>query len=1342
MSFKSSKVGSDVPDGNLSGQRASCSLTKGGLRAALAAAAVCIAGASLPAFAERTVSVESIDPATREIALAFGGTAEAEEAVMIAYGDKDYGTDFAAWPCRRQLGTVAADATSATFTIPTGWAVDPGGKYFRIFTGAATALPYDSEVEYIQGTGTGGNGAMIKTAIIPLCTDKVEFEVCFTSNASQCIYCARTKTSTPDSFSGFLLSSKFRIDRANSAGSLNSVKTVSVNGTVRYRVTADYKYRSVEIDGGDFGLVNQIMVSNQTFTVGGPLALFSSYEKSSSGASWSGETRNNGGTFRLYSFKLTGEDGTVKLDLVPVVKDNVTYLYDRKSGELLGKSSGSGTFGKGGVTADALFLAASGVSDIAHFFTGPIEVTDRNLLEKTATLSFPALPAAASLYAVYSTGEDRGENDPNGWNRYAKIADLAAGATGGTYALDELAGPDYDYALLRFVITEKTDAKTACATNFDHQVSYLESTGTQYINTGVAFTRNDAWGARFRLVADDVADLPTGGYGNTAAQFILGASGRSGNDNYRSAVLCQASGFQLRSCIDNRTVDNTINLGSNGATLDDTFTAIVAHSGAANVPRSMWVHWNGKTALSSRTPGAVDTLTDNKIYAFAWNKSGTATAFSKIQLEWIKRSVSSTANLDLIPVVANGKGCLFDKVSGKLFKNSGTGDFVLGPKTQTRYGFTPLVYSDAIVFQAEAGDPILDADNCSVAASGGAVEIGWVLQSAGGATADVKATFAADGVETTNTIATAQVSGATGSATIPNLWCKGTLTVTLFAESGDRTSAPVVVTLGATGVASIPFAPVLEPDTSLKQIAASGTVGLGSGTTAAWLEYGATTAYGTKIGLPLGEGGAWTATIPFDDAMWTAGKAYVRVTASNEVTGVFGTVAWQNEASAMATFAPAARTLELTGLDEAAGTATLAFGGGAIAAQTLVVAWGDRDYGTNLNDWPYAQHAAIGTVAADATSGTFTLPAEALVSGNCYRFFLGDSIIEGAEWIQPAVEGAYVKTAFTPAVNDRAEFKFNMDARGYDGTAYRNIYAAGSGWGHSVATGVNSSGWVSNTRVGTVRYAELGKVPFSTTEDHVVKLYFGTTSGSCFTIDGKTDNAIYHEFTNGSAIDSSTYNTYNNNLSSVNTPVYIWANTTGANPSKVKLYYMKWTASNGTTLKANFIPAKVGGEYCLYDLVSKTFLRNAGAEGTSFTGGDREGYVNAISFANVQTAATGARLAGTIELTALDYGTFDATLAWPALPAASTLWVVFSGSSPGEDPGAFNLADWDECVKLGDIAAGSEGGTYNLGDPSGKKRSSMRFIIATAGSTAEDIVPLNVSRAYRFKKEGLSVFIR
>ena len=35
--------------------------------------------------------------------------------------------------------------------------------------------------------------------------------------------------------------------------------------------------------------------------------------------------------------------------------------------------------------------------------------------------------------------------------------------------------------------------------------------------------------------------------------------------------------------------------------------------------------------------------------------------------------------LDLIPVRIGQIGYMYDKVSGQLFKNSGTGDFILGP---------------------------------------------------------------------------------------------------------------------------------------------------------------------------------------------------------------------------------------------------------------------------------------------------------------------------------------------------------------------------------------------------------------------------------------------------------------------------------------------------------------------------------------------------------------------------------------------------------------------------------------------------------------------------------------
>ena len=1256
----------------------------------------------------------------------------------------------------------------------------------------------------------------------PLCTDKVEFEIKpAVVNKTQCIYCARSGTSDSSTMTCFAMNNAtFRFDRITSGAATSG--TIS---TKRYSATADYGKGAVNIkcDGVDFYTGTMPTAS---FTVGGPLVLFSSYNTYTASteeyATW-----NNGGTYNLYRFKLAAADGTVKLDLIPVVKDDVAYLYDKKSGNLLGKSGGSGAFGHGGVVADGVTLAASGVSEAVAGRTMSIAAFDAETGAVSLKFSGVSLSAQQTLVVAFGS-KDCGESLAS-WdaNKRFPLGTVAADATSGTYTLPPLAIVSGTFFRLFLVDSATIDA-------YDEEVAWIQpETLGAYMNTGFVPSQNPK--AELKINMDGKSYSDTWAFvmrANTGwpSQIKLGVNGSGQIFNTRVGDIT----FKAVST----TADHVITLSYQYS--DRSTNSIKIDGKLATPSNNVWNNYNQNQTVKPANP------------VFLWSNHAGDGNFSAVKIYYIKwMNTSGTVEANFIPVKKDGEYCLYNKNNSTLIHNAGAegtafkggaivgypeltpsggqsasaakkngtvgitefdnstfnatltwtapgaaatvwmvykvledgeepedvalddwdaglklGDitatstggtftvgnlptsgrsamrFVVAPADATSGDIAPLMYSAAMLYEVEEGVPVLDMENCAITTSGGTATVAWALAKAGTDASDIKATFSAEGVEHNAVLAEDRATGSSGTATVPGLWSKSAITATLYAENSVGVSTPVVVTLGATGVASIPAAPTFAPDTTLKQIAASGTVGLGSGTTVAWLEYGATTAYGTKIGLPLGEGGVWTATIPFDEAMWTAGRAYVRVTASNEVTGVFGTVAWQNEAAANTTFAKSLRTMELTGLDESAGTATLAFGGGAIAAQTLVVAWGDRDYGANLDDWPYAQHAAIGTVAADATSGTFTLPAEAIVSGNCYRFFLGDSIIEGAEWIQPAVEGAYVKTAFTPAVNDRAEFKFNMDAKGYDGTAYRNIYVAGSGWGHVVATAVNSAGWVSNTRVGTVRYAELGKVPFSTTEDHVVKLYFGTTSGACFTIDGKTNDDIYHEFTNGSKIDSSTYNTYNNTLSSVNTPVYIWANTAGENPSKVKLYYMKWTASNGTTLKANFIPAKVGGEYCLYDLVSKTFLRNAGAEGTSFTGGDREGYVNAISFANVQTAASEARFAGPIELTALDYGTFDATLAWPALPAASTLWVVYSGRSPGEDPGAFNLADWDECVKLDDIAAGSEGGTYNLGDPSGKKRSSMRFIIATAGSTAENIVPLNVSRAYRFKKEGLSVHIR
>ena len=50
-----------------------------------------------------------------------------------------------------------------------------------------------------------------------------------------------------------------------------------------------------------------------------------------------------------------------------------------------------------------------------------------------------------------------------------------------------------------------------------------------------------------------------------------------------------------------------------------------------------------------------------RLQSFKWRQSGTG---------WI---------YDMIPVRVGQKGYMYDKISGELFGNAGTGDFILGP---------------------------------------------------------------------------------------------------------------------------------------------------------------------------------------------------------------------------------------------------------------------------------------------------------------------------------------------------------------------------------------------------------------------------------------------------------------------------------------------------------------------------------------------------------------------------------------------------------------------------------------------------------------------------------------
>lgn len=191
---------------------------------------------------------------------------------------------------------------------------------------------------------------------------------------------------------------------------------------------------------------------------------------------------------------------------------------------------------------------------------------------------------------------------------------------------------------------------------YDAEIEYLGSDGSSYINTGIYPNYSDNVELIFKLsdVASSIRDnlsffgafrgwaqdafhhiwnnenvfhLPIGGYVNRL--FILNESNYT--NNWHSFVL------KGTNCI-----------------LDGATTTVSRAVGATNVPMYVFV----------------SNLNNLVLYGY-----GTKRYFKNFKL----LDSNNIPKLDLIPVRVGNVGYMYDKVSGKLFGNSGTGEFILGP---------------------------------------------------------------------------------------------------------------------------------------------------------------------------------------------------------------------------------------------------------------------------------------------------------------------------------------------------------------------------------------------------------------------------------------------------------------------------------------------------------------------------------------------------------------------------------------------------------------------------------------------------------------------------------------
>ena len=189
---------------------------------------------------------------------------------------------------------------------------------------------------------------------------------------------------------------------------------------------------------------------------------------------------------------------------------------------------------------------------------------------------------------------------------------------------------------------------------YDAEVQYLQSSGTQYIDTGFTPSAN----AGMML---DFAPIQRGG-----TTVVAGSRTSGTNTRFWVNPSVAISSQPLMACGfgDVYTFDGV------------NYSLGVRYQVAVNYLASGYAEFLGHHVSLSTFAG-----NPWSVYLFAANVSGTATfaATSTARIYGAAISRGGILVRDFIPVRKGGVGYMYDRISGRLFGNAGTGAFTIGP---------------------------------------------------------------------------------------------------------------------------------------------------------------------------------------------------------------------------------------------------------------------------------------------------------------------------------------------------------------------------------------------------------------------------------------------------------------------------------------------------------------------------------------------------------------------------------------------------------------------------------------------------------------------------------------
>ena len=562
--------------------------------------------------------------------------------------------------------------------------------------------PFYTEVEYLEASGT----QYINTGLLSTANSKVDVVFGFTSmesgSANNCaIFGGRSNTTyTVNTFTMFKLASaspqSFRFD-------YNGQRTVATASQLTWDTTSKYRFQytgsqqiTTNVTTGESVSENLAPGSSYTET---PITLFGVNTRGAVGQNMPG---------RIYKCWYT--DGTTTLDLIPVLDWNMTpCMYDKVSGELF-YNQGTGDFTAG---REIHYVDYLETLDNTNWITTTFKPTATTNIETkvrcittSTTLTTWALGASTwwgvhlkditqigivngtradrQAYYPYSVNTDvvlklDGSNVYVDGNLVGSITKASATSTldlfryynasnlfwrgriyyfkaddNGTQVLDMVCAIDENGVGFMFDKVSHTcflNAGTGAFKTPVVELEYLESTGTQYIDTGYSFNSNT-----------DTIEL---GYQNTSTltnKWLFGSYESNANIGISSANLSQVTfwynGNVWGAVSSQYDSEHILRYDSTGMSNDGiNLKAFTSYTGT----------WN--------------------LYLFALNNTGTSPNgyFGYGKIWGYTHTRNSSTLVDLIPAFKDGVAGMLDKANNVFYSNAGTGTFTAGKIVESEW---------------------------------------------------------------------------------------------------------------------------------------------------------------------------------------------------------------------------------------------------------------------------------------------------------------------------------------------------------------------------------------------------------------------------------------------------------------------------------------------------------------------------------------------------------------------------------------------------------------------------------------------------------------------------------